>query len=105
MSNPPGNCSSTRLLDATRSLGSGGVSVPLVSRRNVFGRARGSLAEEKLLHLLYDDFLVLLARRVQAIFVQQHLAVFHPLAPCLLRHIFVNLFSQFAVEWRLGKAG
>src|SRR5271169_1253463 len=74
-----------------------------VRRRNVFGWTRGSLTEEKLLHLLNDDFLILLARRVQAIFVEQHLAVFHPLAPRLLRHMFIDLFSQVAVERRLGE--
>src|SRR5208282_6401565 len=73
--------------------------------RNVFGWMRGSLTEEKLLHLLHDDFLILLARRVQAIFVQQHLAVFHPLAPRLLRDVLVDLLSQVAVERRLGKPG
>src|SRR5208282_5890796 len=57
---------------------------PLVCRRNVFRGTRRSLTEEKLLHLLHDDFLILLARRVQAIFIEQHLAVFHPLAPSLL---------------------
>src|SRR5947209_13691054 len=76
-----------------------------VSRRNVFGWARGSLTEEKLLHLLHDDFLILLARRVQAIFVQQHFAVFHPLAPRLLRDLLVDLFSQVAVERRFGESG
>ena len=71
--------------------------------RNVFGGTRGSFAEEKLLHLLHDDFLILLARRVQAIFVQQYFAVFHPLAPRLLRDLLVDLFSQVAVEGRLGE--
>src|SRR5450756_1919936 len=74
-----------------------------VRRGNIFGWTRGSLTEEKLLHLLHDDFLILLARRVQAIFVQQHLAVFHPLAPRLLRDLFVDLFSQVTVERRLGE--
>src|SRR3981189_1841820 len=72
-----------------------------VRRGNVFSWTRGSLTEEKLLHLLHDVFLILLARRVQAIFVQQHLAIFHPLAPRLLRDLFVDLFSQVAVERRL----
>src|SRR6266853_5797373 len=76
-----------------------------VSRGDVFGGTRGSLTEEKLLHLLHDDFLILLARRVQAIFVQQHLAMFHPLAPRLLRDLFVDLFSQVAVEGRLREPG
>src|ERR1035441_9068325 len=73
--------------------------------RDVFGGMRRPFAEEKLLHLLHDDFLVLLARGVQAIFVEQHLAVLHPLAPRLLRDIFVDFFSQVAVEWRLGESG
>ncbi len=75
-----------------------------VRRGNIFGWMSGSLTEEKLLHLLHDDFLILLARRIQAIFVEQHLAVFHPLAPRLLRDAVVNLFSQVAVERRLGKS-
>src|SRR6202171_6371442 len=74
-----------------------------VSRGNVFGWTRRSLTKEKLLHLLHDDFLILLARRVQAIFVQQHLAVFHPLAPGLLRDLLVDLFPQVAIERRLGE--
>src|SRR5271157_5001534 len=74
-----------------------------VRRGNVFGWARRSLTEEKLLHLLHDDFLVLLARRIQAIFVEQHFAVFHPLSPSLLRDLLVDLFSQVAVERRLGE--
>ena len=79
------------------------VAVRSVRRGNVFGWTRGSLTEEKLLHLLHDDFLILLARRVQAIFVQQHFAVFHPLAPRLLRDLLVDLFPQVAVERRLGE--
>src|SRR5450759_2158922 len=79
------------------------IAVRSVRRGNVFGWTRGSLAEEKLLHLLYDDFLILLARRVQAVFVQQHFAVFHPLAPRLLRDLLVDLFSQVAVARRLGE--
>ena len=70
---------------------------------NVFGGTRGAFAEEELLHLLHDDFLILLAGGVQAIFVEQHFAVLHPLAPRLLRDMVIDLFPQFAVEWRLGK--
>ena len=81
------------------------IAVRSVSRGNVFGGTRGSLTEEKLLHLLYDHFLILLAGRVQAIFVQQHFAVLHPLAPRLLRDLFVDLFAQVAVERRFGEPG
>src|ERR1700721_17726 len=77
----------------------------LVRGRNVFGGTRSSLAKEKLLHLLDDDFLILLTGWVQAIFVEQHLAVLHPLTPRLLRDVIVNLLSEIAVEGRLGEAG
>jgi len=76
-----------------------------VRGRNVFGGTRGPLAEEELFHLFDDDFLVLLAGGVEAIFVEQHLAMLHPLAPRLLRDVVVDFFSEVAVERRLGKAG
>ena len=72
---------------------------------NVFGWTRGSLTEEKLLHLLHDDFLILLARRIQAIFVEQHLAVFHPLAPRLLRDLVIDLFPNSLSKGGSGSPG
>src|ERR1700681_3712551 len=75
----------------------------LVRGRDVFSGAGRAFSEEKLLHLLHDDLLILLARRIQAILIQQHLAMLHPLAPSLLRDVFVNLLAQFAVEWRFRK--
>src|ERR1700682_1183255 len=77
----------------------------LVRGRDVFSGAGRAFSEEELLHLLHDNLLILLARWVQAILVQQHLAVLHPLAPSLLRDIFVNLLAQFAVERSLRKPG
>ena len=64
------------------------------------GRA---LAEEELLHLLHDDFLVLLTRGVQTVFVEQHLAEFHPLVPRLLRDVFVDSLAKFAIKRGLRK--
>src|SRR5882724_7598190 len=60
-----------------------------VRGRDVLSRGRGALAKEELLHLFYDHFLILLARRIQAILVQKHLAVLRPLAPRLLRNLVV----------------
>jgi hypothetical protein len=77
----------------------------LVRRWNVLrGRGR-ALAEEELFHLLHDDFLILLARGVQAIFVEQHLAVFRPLIPGFLRDLVVDSLSQVGAEGRLGERG
>ncbi len=37
---------------------------------------------------------------LQAILIQQHLLPFHPLAPCLLRHILIDLLAKVGVERR-----
>jgi hypothetical protein len=52
--------------------------------RNVLCGRGCAFAEEELLHLFYDHFLILLARRIQTIFIEQHLAILGPLAPGLL---------------------
>src|SRR5208337_351370 len=49
--------------------------------------------------------LILLARRIQAVLVQQHLAEVHPHAPRLLRNIFVDLSPQIGVEWGFVQTG
>lgn len=71
---------------------------------NVFLGRRGACPKEKLLHVMNDDLLVLLARRVQAVFVEQHLAVLHPLTPGLLRHVVIDSFAKVVIERRLWKA-
>jgi len=76
-----------------------------VRGRDVFRGLGRTFAEEKLLHLLHDNFLILLARGVQTIFVEQHFAMLHPLSPSLLRDVVVYFLAQFAIEGRLGKSG
>src|SRR6059036_2855154 len=69
-----------------------------VGWRHVLRRGRGALAEEELFHLFHDHFLILLARRIQAIFVQKHLAVLRPLAPGLLRNLIVDFLAELRIE-------
>ncbi len=69
--------------------------------RNVLCGRRRAFAEEELLHLFHDYFLILLAGRIQTVFVEQHLAVLCPLAPGLLGNLVVNLLTQFRIERRL----
>src|SRR5207244_10915875 len=71
-----------------------------VGWRHVLRRGRGALAEEVLFHLFHDHFLILLARRIQAIFVQNHLAVLRPLAPGLLMTLIVDFLAELRIEWR-----
>src|SRR5580658_6039544 len=72
----------------------------LLHRRDVLFGHRGTLPEEELVQLLDDDFLIFPAGRIQAVFVQQHLAVFSPHSPGFLRHIVVDLAAQIVVEGR-----
>ena len=72
-------------------------------RGHIFLRRRGAFPKEELLHLMNDHFLILLARRIQPVFVEQHLAVLCPLGPGLLRYVLIDFLSEFAVERRLGK--
>src|SRR5580704_6324368 len=57
-----------------------------------------AFAEEILIHLFNDGFLVFPAGRIQAVLVEQHLAEFCPTLPCLLRDVFVYLLSKFRVK-------
>src|SRR5882757_6419573 len=72
---------------------------------NVIWRWSGTLSEEELLHLLHDHFLILLARRVQPILVEKHLAILRPLSPGLLRDLVIDFLTQFGIEWRLRQSG
>ena len=54
-----------------------------------------------LFHLLDDNFLIFAAGRIEAVFVQQHLAKLGPASPCLLRDVVVDLLSERTVEWGL----
>lgn len=70
----------------------------------MFGRAH-ALAEEILLHLFHDGFLIFTTGRIEAVFVEEHFAEIHPLIPGLLRDVVVNLLAEFRVEWRFVETG
>src|ERR1700685_1834655 len=55
-----------------------------LARRHVFFRSGGAFAKKELIQLLYDHFLIFPPRRVQAVFVEQHLAVLGPHVPRVL---------------------
>src|SRR5579863_1920464 len=74
-------------------------------RRHVLFRQNRSLPKEELLQLLDDHFLILAPRRIQAVFVHQHLAMVCPHLPGLLRNIVVNLAPQVVIERRLIQPG
>src|SRR6266550_7202873 len=77
----------------------------LLRRWDVFlGRDR-SVAEEELLHVADNDFLVFAAGRVEAVLVKYHLAEFRPLVPGFLRHAVIDLLAEFGVKGRLVEAG
>src|SRR5215469_4195511 len=77
----------------------------LLLRRNVLFGSHLAVAEEKLLHVLDNDFLVFFAGRVEAVFVQNHLAELGPLLPGSGRNVVVDLLAKFGVEGRLVEAG
>ena len=51
--------------------------IRLVRRWNVFGGTRRALAEKKQFHLLHDDFLILLAGRVQLLDIPKFASTTH----------------------------
>src|ERR1700690_171432 len=61
-----------------------------------FGRLR-AVAEEKLLHLLFHDFLRVGVHGIEAEFVEQHLGMVHPHFPGILGDVFVNALANFAL--------
>src|SRR5215470_9580755 len=76
-----------------------------LGRRNVLGRRRRSFTKEVLLHLLHDNFLIFPACRIQAIFIEQHLAELDPRVPRLLGNAVINFLTQIVVERRLFESG
>src|SRR5215469_3082594 len=81
------------------------MTVPLLLRRDVLFGGNLAVAEEELFHVLHDDFLILLAGGVEAIFVEDHLAELGPLLPGSGRNIVVDLLSELGVEGRLVETG
>jgi len=77
----------------------------LLRRGNVLLWRSNAFSKEILLHLFDDGFLILAAGGIQPIFIQQHFAEIHPLIPCLLRDVVVDLLAQFRIEWWLVKSG
>src|SRR5258707_10175981 len=77
----------------------------VLRRWDVFlGRDR-SVAEEELLHVANNDFLVFAAGGVEAVLVQHHLAEFGPLVPGFLRHAVIDFLAEFGIKRRLVEAG
>src|SRR5215510_10418948 len=72
-------------------------STPLLWR-NVFLGERCTLAEQEILHVLHDDFLRFSVRRIEAVLVENHLAVLAPLSPRLFGDTLVNTLTQRAIE-------
>src|ERR1700719_1165151 len=81
------------------------LSVWLLRRRHVLFWLGRAFAEKEHFQLLHDYFLIFAAGGIQAIFVEQHLAVLHPHPPGFLRDVVVNLLAEFVVEWGLFQAG
>src|SRR5437868_8818861 len=77
----------------------------LLSRRDVLLRRGHALTKKILLHLLHNSGLIFLACRVQAVFVEQHLAELSPPVPCFTRDVLVDLLAKFGVEGGLVQAG
>lgn len=76
----------------------------LVLCRDVFGRRRGTLAEEILFHLLDEEFLRFFGTKVQPVLIHEHFHVLNPHAPCLFRDVVVNaLAKRMAFERDLGE--
>src|SRR5271156_2557869 len=69
--------------------------------RDVFLGHRRTFSEEELVQLFDDDFLIFAAGRVQAVFVEQHLAVFGPQAPRFLGYVVVDFAAEVVVKGRL----
>jgi hypothetical protein len=77
---------------------------PLFRGRDILLGQRGALTEEVLFHLANDGFLILSARGIQTIFIEQHFAVFGPHLPGLPGDAFIDFLPQFGVERRLIQA-
>jgi len=77
----------------------------LVCRGNILGGRRRTLAEEELLHLPHDYLLILFARRVETVLIEQHLAELRPLIPGFLGDVLVDLLAQVSIEGWLGQSG
>src|SRR3981081_2300773 len=70
----------------------------LLSWGHVLFWACRAFAEEELIQLLHNNFLILAAGWVQTVLIEQHLAMLGPHAPGLLRDIFVNLLAKLIVK-------
>jgi len=73
----------------------------LLFLRHVFGGKGGALAEEELLQLFDQEFLVLRVGRVQTVFVQQDLAVIHPHGPSVPGNVLIDALAEIVIEGRL----
>src|SRR6266446_2873075 len=62
-----------------------------------------AFAEEELLQLLGNYFLIFAARRIQAILIEKHLAVLHPHCPGLLRDVVIHFAAELVVKRRLAQ--
>ena len=58
--------------------------------RDVLSRQDCAFAKKELFHLLDDEFLVFAVGGIQAVLVQDHLAVFRPKAPGIAGDMLVN---------------
>src|SRR5437016_4415346 len=74
-------------------------------RRYKFLRKFGTRAEKVLFHLLHQKLLGLRLPGLQAVFVEQHLGVLGPHAPCVGAYVLVDFLSQRSIKGGLGQSG
>src|SRR5271169_2164126 len=72
--------------------------------RHVSRRQGRALAEEELLQVLHQDFLILRAGGIQPVLVEHHLAVLAPHLPGFLRDVLVDAAAELGVERRFVEA-
>src|SRR5207245_11093173 len=71
-----------------------------LGRRDIAGGNVGAGAEEMILHLLREIVARLLVGEVEPVLIDQHLLVFDPLLPRLLRHVLEYALAALA---RIGR--
>src|SRR5436309_2759710 len=74
-------------------------------RRYKFLRKFGTRTEKVLFHLLYQELLGFRLPGLQAVFVEQHLGVLGPHAPCVGAYVLVDFLSQRSIKGGLGQSG